>query len=74
MLPEENRQHPRGRLRDVSRVTMPPPSGRADLRLAPPTADDPEYWRRLMNHLFLAEEDELFAWLRNVRAVVEASA
>ncbi len=52
-------------------VSHTPPTGRTDLRLAPPAPDDPEAWKRLMNLLFVNEEDELFRWLRSVRAVVE---
>ena len=43
------------------------------LRLVPPLPTDPEMWKRLMNHLYGCEEDELFAWLRSVRAAVLAS-
>lgn len=72
-IPEELRQHPAERLRDVSRTPSPQPSGRADLRLVSPAPSDPERWKQLMNHLFICEEDELFRWVRSVRAAVEAS-
>ena len=41
------------------------------LPLAPLTPDDAEQWKRLFNYLFLCEEDDLFQWLRYVRAAVE---
>lgn len=67
ILPEEQP-------RDVPRALTPPPNGRADLRLVPPAPDDAESWKRLMNVLFVHEEDELFVWARGVRAALEASA
>ncbi len=45
--------------------------GRANLRLVPPSPNDPENWKRLMNVLFIHEEDALFHWARSVRATVE---
>lgn len=48
--------------------------GRANLRLVPPSPDDPENWIKLMNLVFISEEDQLFTWLRSVRAALEASA
>ncbi len=47
--------------------------GRTNLRLVPPSPDDPENWKRLMNVLFIHEEDALFRWARSVRAAVEES-
>jgi hypothetical protein len=44
---------------------------RPKLRLAPPPVDSEHHWRRLMNLVYLAEEDALFRWLRQVRATVE---
>lgn len=32
---------------------------------------DERSWRRLLNVLYLAEEDELFRWLQTVRQLVE---
>jgi hypothetical protein len=40
------------------------------LRLAP-LPDDFERWKRLMNLVFLLEEDRLFEWLKTVQAAVE---
>lgn len=37
------------------------------LRLVPPPPDDFENWKRLLNLLFILEEDRLFEWLRLVR-------
>ena len=37
--------------------------------VSPPT--DAEHWKRLMNFLFVHEEDALFRWLRGVRRAVE---
>jgi len=45
-----------------------PPSER--LRGVPPPVDSEYHWCRLMNHLFGCGEDELFVWLRDVRAEV----
>lgn len=44
---------------------------RAKLRPVPPPADHEPSWRRLMNLVYLLEEDQLFAWLRCVRVAVE---
>lgn len=40
-------------------------------RLVPPPPDDPENWIRLLNFLYLHEQDQLFVWLRGVRQAVE---
>ena len=32
--------------------------------------DDPEAWHKLLNTLYIHEEDELFKWAKVVRAVV----
>ncbi len=41
-------------------------------RAEPPTPsiNDRDSWRRLLNSLYLHEEDELFRWPQNVRAAV----
>lgn len=39
--------------------------------LAPRPPTDADYWKWLMNFLYLHEQDRLFVWLRSVRAVVE---
>ncbi len=41
------------------------------LKALPRPVDDPEMWKRLMNHLFGCGEDRLFEWLRDVRRVIE---
>ena len=41
------------------------------LRPVPPLPTDERCWRRLLNVLYLAEEDELFRWAQLVRQVVE---
>ena len=41
------------------------------LKLVPPPPADEANWKRLMNLLYGLEEDALFEWLREVRAVVE---
>lgn len=35
-----------------------------------PTVDDQDAWRRLLNRLFLWEEDDLFRWAQSVMATV----
>jgi hypothetical protein len=40
------------------------------LTLCPSPPDDEKLWARLLNHLYLCEEDELFRWARRVRAYV----
>ena len=45
------------------------PAPSRPVAVPPPT--DPESWKRLMNFLFVHEEDALFRWLRGVRRVVE---
>ncbi len=39
---------------------------RRQLKAVPPPADDPEMWRKLMNHLYGCEQDTLFRWARLV--------
>ena len=73
-LPEKKPRHSGERPRGICCTSTTPPGGRADLRLVPPPANDPESWIRLMNLLFVSEEDDLFVWARGVRAAVEASA
>lgn len=41
------------------------------MRLAPPPPTDEANWRRLLNLVYIAEEDALFVWLRSVREAVE---
>lgn len=36
----------------------------------PRPVTDPEMWKRLLNHLYINEEDELFRWATSVRAAV----
>ncbi len=36
-----------------------------------PPVDSEWHWNKLLNQLFLREQDGLFAWLRAVRAAVE---
>ncbi len=70
MIPDDTPQRIGQRPRGVSHR-------RTDLCLVPPAPDDPENWKKLMNLLFVNEEDELFVWARGVRrvvVVVEASA
>ena len=56
----------------MPRTPMRAPTGRPDfLRPVPPPIDHEPSWRRLMNLLYLHEQDQLFAWLRGVRAAVE---
>jgi hypothetical protein len=43
------------------------------LTLVPPPPDDERMWRRLLNHVYLCEEDELFRWLRSVRQAVRTN-
>lgn len=74
MLPERKRRHAGERPRGIPRTPTVPKGGRADLRLVPPDPGDPESWKRLMNLLFVSEQDELFAWAQGVRAAVERSA
>ena len=53
---------------------MPSPKGRRpNLGSVPPPVDSKHHWRRLMNLVYLAEEDALFRWLRQVRATVEGA-
>ncbi len=47
------------------------PLDRADLRLVPPPPDDAENWTKLMNLLFLYEQDQLFVWARGVRRALQ---
>ena len=52
--------------------TPPPPHDRPNSpRPVVPPPTDRESWKRLMNFLFVHEEDALFRWLRGVRRVVE---
>ncbi len=39
-----------------------------------PPPDDAENWTKLMNLLFLYEQDQLFVWARGVRHAVEEEA
>ncbi len=56
----------------MSRTPTRPLPARPDfLRPVPPPPDSEYMWRRLMNFLFVHEQDDLFVWLRSVRAVVE---
>ena len=43
------------------------------LRLVPLPPTDPEMWKRLLNRLYLLEEDDLFRWANEVRAAVIAA-
>ncbi len=43
------------------------------LRLVPPPPTDAENWKRLMNFVYVHEEDALFEWLREVRAAIVAA-
>ena len=56
----------------MPRAPQPRPAARPTmLRLAPPPIDHEPSWRRIMNLLYLHEQDQLFAWLRGVRAAGE---
>jgi hypothetical protein len=41
------------------------------LRQVPPPVDSEYHWKKLMNFLFLHEQDALFEWLRTVREAAE---
>ncbi len=45
--------------------------GRMRLRMVPPPPDDEQCWNKLLNYLFLKEQDALFRWLKGVRRTVE---
>ena len=40
---------------------------RPKLKVVLSTPDDPYMWKRLLNRLYLYEEDELFRWAKTVR-------
>ncbi len=40
------------------------------LRLVPPPPDSAEMWKRLLNRLYLDEEDELFKWAKATREAI----
>ena len=41
------------------------------LKAVTPPVDNEYYWRRLLNFLYLHDEDEWFAWLKGARRMVE---
>ena len=45
--------------------------GTMSLRLVAPPPTDPTAWKALLNFLYLHEQDDLFRWAKEVRAVVE---
>jgi hypothetical protein len=52
-------------------VKAAPMASREKLKPVPPPMDSEYHWRKLLNHLYGCGEDELFRWVRDVRAVVE---
>ncbi len=42
------------------------------LKQMPPPIDSEYYWRKILNLAYGLGEDELFRWLQDVRAYVEA--
>jgi hypothetical protein len=44
------------------------------LKEAPPPVTDERCWRRVLNFMYLYEQDSLFVWLRSGRRVVEEEA
>ena len=53
--------------------TLPASDRRRSLHLVPPAPTDAENWKKLMNFLFVHEQDQLFVWLRSVRAAVDSA-
>ncbi len=44
------------------------------LKALPRPVDDPEMWKKLLNHLYGCEQDELFKWAKSIREELESEA
>ena len=57
-----------------ARAPKPPPVSRPGSPRPVPPPTDRANWKKLMNFLYVHEEDALFRWLRGVRRAAEDAA